>query len=66
MNHQKKIEDALKNLDLIGEDFRHGETGIAFSVNRKRLHLTYTLLKLSRNIVSIERAIQFQLGEKVG
>jgi len=66
MKYQKQIEAALQSLDLVGGAFTHGETGIAFEVNGKRIHLSYTLLKLSRNIASIERAITFQLTGKVG
>lgn len=58
------INDALRELNLVGGSFSGGEVGIAFTVNGKRLHLSYTLLKLCRNTESVKRAIVHQIGEQ--
>ena len=55
------IDGALDELGLTGSNFTCGETGIAFTVNGKRLHLSYTLLKLCRSTESVKRAIAHQM-----
>lgn len=58
------IDRALAELNLVGGSFSGGESGIAFTVNGKRLHLSYTLLKLCRSTESVKRAIVHQMGSE--
>lgn len=69
-NPRALLDAALAELELDATEFTPGEFGIGFTVTRgehpQRVQITWSLLKICRNIESVKRAILHQLEEKVG
>jgi len=69
-NSRALLDEAIAELGLNASEFTPSDGGMSFAVTRgvhvQRVHISWSLLRASRNTASVRRAINHQLGEKVG